>query len=54
MPLDVAWTQDGAFHEGGRPACLPPTGRGTVTVRVTWAEVEVGGRTSKQVLGVYC
>jgi hypothetical protein len=54
VPLDVAWTQDGVFHEGGRPECLPPTGRGTVTVRVTWTEVDVDGTRWKQVVGVHC
>ena len=54
VPLDVAWTKNGTFHSGGRPACLPPTGRGTVQVHVTWTEVETGGIRWKQVVGVHC
>lgn len=54
VPLDVAWTKNGTFHPDGRPACLPPTGRGTVEVRVTWTEVETGGIRWKQVVGVHC
>ncbi|MDP3890682.1 hypothetical protein [Nocardioides sp.] len=54
VPKDVAWTQDGAYHSGGRPDCLPPTGRGAVEVRVTWTEVDFGGVTSKRVVGVHC
>lgn len=54
VPLDVAWTQDGAFHADGRPDCLPPTGRGAVEVTVTWTEVETAGVTWKQVVGVHC
>lgn len=54
VPLDVAWTKDATFHDGGRPACLPPTGVGTVQVRVTWTEVETAGTAWKQVVGVHC
>ncbi|WP_328529726.1 hypothetical protein OG984_00495 [Nocardioides sp. NBC_00368] len=54
VPLDVAWTKDGVFHSDGRPDCLPPTGRGTVQVQVTWTEVETGGTSWKQVVGVHC
>jgi hypothetical protein len=54
VPRDVAWTQDGVFYGDGRPECLPPTGRGTVTVRVTWTEVDVDGTRWKQVVGVHC
>ena len=54
VPLDVAWTKDGNFHPDGRPACLPPTGRGVVAVRVTWTEVDVDGVAWKQVVGVHC
>lgn len=54
VPRDVAWTANGTFHPGGRPACLPPTGRGTVEVRVTWTRVEVEGAAWKQVVGVHC
>jgi hypothetical protein len=54
VPLDVAWTKDGTFHADGRPDCLPPTGRGTVPVQVTWTEVKTGGIAWKQVVGVHC
>lgn len=54
LPLDVAWTKNGTFHFDGRPDCLPPTGRGTTQVRVTWTEVETGGVAWKQVVGVHC
>jgi uncharacterized membrane protein len=54
VPRDVAWTQYGVFHEDGRPDCLSPPGRGAVTVRVTWTEVDVDGTRWKQVVGVHC
>jgi hypothetical protein len=54
VPLDVAWTKNGTFHPDGRPDCLPPTGRGTVQVQVTWTEVETEGVAWKQVVGVHC
>jgi len=56
VPLDVAWTDaSGAFHEGGRPDCLPPTGHGLEgPVRVAWTDVEVDGRRWRQVLSVTC
>jgi hypothetical protein len=56
IPLDIAWTDKaGAFHEGGRPDCLPPTGRGLEgPVRVSWTEVDVDGTQWRQVLAVSC
>jgi hypothetical protein len=56
IPLDVSWTDArGAFHDGGRPRCLPPTGRGLEgPVRISWTEVEVDGIGWRQVLHVAC
>ena len=56
VPLDVPWTDsNGAFHESGRPECLPPKGRGaTGPVRVAWTKVEVGGSGWRQVVWVGC
>lgn len=56
IPLDVPWTDaGGAFHQGGRPSCLPPTGRGLEDpVRVSWTEVDVDGTGWRQVLHVAC
>jgi hypothetical protein len=55
VPLDVAWTGDDAFHEGGRPDCLPPTGRGlSDVVRLTWVEVSSGGTGWRAVVAVEC
>ncbi len=56
IPLGVSWSEaDGTLHEGGRPQCLPPTGRGLEgPVRVTWTDVDVDGRGWRQVLHVAC
>jgi hypothetical protein len=56
VPRDVAWTDaNGDFHEGDRPQCLPPTGRGLEgPVGITWVKVEVSGRSWRQVVGVAC
>ncbi|WP_243057808.1 hypothetical protein [Nocardioides sp. SR21] len=56
VPLDVAWTDArGAFHDGGRPDCLPPTGRGEEgPVRVAWTEVEADQVGWRQVVWVGC
>jgi hypothetical protein len=55
VPLDVAWTSDGTFNEGGRPECLPPTGRGlTDVVQLTWVEVDAGGTGWRDVVAVGC
>lgn len=57
VPRDVAWTDDqGTDHGSGRPACLPPTGRGLegpVTLGVL-PDLEVAGRTYDQVVWVGC
>lgn len=56
VPRDVAWTDlEGTFHEGGRPTCLPPSGSAAVgPVGITWTQVEVAGKSFKQVVGVQC
>lgn len=55
VPIDVRWVDSSGSHEGGRPTCLPPTGRGLEgPVRLTWTEVEVDGLTWRQVLSVEC
>lgn len=56
VPLDVPWTDTrGSFHEGGRPDCLPPTGRGEEgPVRVTWTKVEADQVGWRQVVWVGC
>lgn len=55
VPVDVAWTNSKGFHMSGRPECLPVDGNDTSKpVSVTWTEVEVDGRTWKQVVGVRC
>ena len=52
---EVMWTGvDGTRHEGIRPACLPPTGDGTRTVRLAWVAVEVDGVGWRQVVHVEC
>lgn len=46
VSTDVPWT-DGAgfFHEGGRPECLPPTGRGeSEPVLLHWLKTASGDR----------
>ena len=56
VPLDNSWTDaQGAFHEDGRPACLPPTGRGLEgPVRISWTDMNVNGTGWRQVLHVEC
>jgi hypothetical protein len=56
VPLHVAWTDaNGGFHEGGRPDCLPPTGRGLEgPVRIAWTKVKAGGTGWRQVVWVGC
>lgn len=56
IPLDVSWTgAEGTFHESGRPERLPPTGRGLEgPVRISWTDVDVGGRGWRHVLHVAC
>ncbi|GAA2002625.1 hypothetical protein GCM10009719_09720 [Nocardioides kribbensis] len=56
VPRDVAWTdRRGAFHQGGRPTCLPPTGIGLEgPVRVWWVAVDEQGVGQRQVVRVAC
>jgi hypothetical protein len=55
VSLDVSWTSDGVSHEGDRPKCLPPTGRGlSDVVELTWADVEVAGSSWREVVSVGC
>ena len=56
VPSDVGWTAaSGAQHDSGRPACLPPTGRGLDgPVRLSWVPVEVDDRSWRQVVWVTC
>jgi hypothetical protein len=56
VPLDVAWTDAQAgFHDGGRPDCLPPTGRGLEgPVRIAWTTVKAEGTEWRQVEWVGC
>ncbi|MCA1712091.1 MAG: hypothetical protein LC789_10840 [Actinobacteria bacterium] len=55
IPLDVAW-QDagGTFHEGGRPACLPPSGKEEGPVRFKAVAVDEDGLKFRQVYFVEC
>ena len=56
IPLDVAWTDaTGSYHGSGRPACLPPTGRGLEDpVQVAWTKVTADGVGWRQVVWVGC
>ena len=56
VPLDVPWTDaSGTWHEGSRPDCLPPHGRGAEPpVGVTWTDVEADGTGWRQVIHVTC
>lgn len=55
VPLDVAWTGGGAFHERGRPDCLQPSGReASEVVRLTWVEARADGKTWREVVSVGC
>ena len=56
VPLDLGWTSArGVEHDGGRPSCLPPTGRGLEgPVRLAWVPVEVDGRSWRHVVWVTC
>ena len=52
--LDVGWTSaSGTAHEGGRPACLPPTGD-VGPVELSWVPVTTDGRSWRQVVWVTC
>jgi hypothetical protein len=55
VPFDVGWTDARGYHEGNRPACLRSRGDRVVEgVGVTWTEVEVDGRSWRQVLQMQC
>ncbi len=56
VPLDVARTDaGGAFHDGGGPECLPPTGRGSVgPIRIARTTVEVEDTSWRPVVWVGC
>jgi hypothetical protein len=56
VPRDLAWTDPGGgIHVGGRPACLPPTGRGAEgPMELSWLTVELAGTSWKQAVGVRC
>ena len=55
VPLDgVQWTDaNGAWHEGGRPDCLPPAEE-TIPVRFAAVEVTIEGVTWRPVVWVSC
>ena len=53
-PDGVDWTdQNGAFHDGGRPDCLPPEGA-TRSVRFATIEVTINGMTWRPIIWVDC
>ena len=55
VPLDVKWTDaSGAWHENGRPGCLPPavTLLGPIVFGAT--QVTVSGHTWRPVVWVLC
>lgn len=55
IPLDVAWRDgQGAYHDSGRPECLPPSGKEEGPVQFTAIPVDVGGVKSRQVIFVDC
>ena len=55
VPKDVAWTDvRGAYHEDGRPECLPPSGKLEGPIRITAEAVEAAGYKRRQVVHVQC
>lgn len=55
VPLDVPWTDaGGAWHEGDRPACLPPVGDVPAPVTFAAVQVTVNGMTWRPVVWVSC
>lgn len=55
VPLTVQWTDDnGVWHGGGRPECLPPSDTPLEGIRVTAVPVEARGVRWRQVLVVHC
>jgi hypothetical protein len=55
VPLDVNWTDaSGVWHEGDRPACLPPVGDLPAPVTFAATQVTVNGMTWRPVVWVSC
>lgn len=55
IPLDVSWTDvQGRNFDGGRPDCLPPTGKEEGPVQVIAEEVTTPLGTNRQVVHVTC
>lgn len=55
VPVDVRWGDDQGEHDGSRPSCLPPTGRGLEgPVELAWVPVEADGTGWRQVVWVTC
>lgn len=55
VPLDVQWTDNnGDWHEGERPECLPPSDAPLEGIRVTAVPVETRGIGFRQVVAVHC
>jgi hypothetical protein len=55
VPLDVQWTDaGGVWHEGDRPACLPPDGDLVAPVTFAATQVTVNGMTWRPVVWVSC
>jgi len=53
-PDGVAWTDShGAFHDGGRPDCLPPDGT-TEVVRFATVDVTIDARSWRPIIWVDC
>ena len=54
IPLDVTWIDaQGTWHQGERPACLPPDGA-SGPVRFASIDVTVEGNSWRQVVFVAC
>jgi hypothetical protein len=55
VPLDVHWTDaSGVWHDGDRPACLPPVGDVAAPVTFAATQVAVNGMTWRPVVWVSC
>lgn len=55
VPLDVNWTDArGVWHEGDRPACLPPVGDIQAPITFAATQVTVNGMTWRPVVWVSC
>ena len=54
IPMDIAWTdRQNAFHERGRPDCLPPS-VDLIPIRFSAVEVSAQGVEWRQVVWVDC